>query len=152
MRANLGQIYDETITVVNKLDARDNAEKQDSYFKHILQHCMWSTRTTRSVEPDGTVDIGTTSVVQIPESENYLTYRAWSKGDKDQAFTIRAGDYIVKGVVTEEITAANVKKILAQYEPDSFQVQTFRDATKGEGFTHSTSGIMRFTEAYIVEG
>lgn len=152
MRANLGKIYDETITVINKLDARDSAEKQDSYYKTVLFHCMWSTRTTRSVEPDGTVDVGTTSVVQIPESENYIPYKIWTKEDKSEAFTIRAGDYIVKGVVTEEITAANVKKVLAQYEPDSFQVQAFRNATKGEGFTHSTTGIMRFTEAYIVEG
>lgn len=152
MRANLGQIYDETITVINKLDARDSAEKQDSYFKRVLHHCMWSTKTSRTVEADGTVDIGTTTVVQIPESENYLPYKAWAKGDKDQSFTICAGDYIVKGVVTEDITAANVKKVLAQYEPESFQIQTFRDATKGDGFTHSTAGIMRFTEAYIVEG
>lgn len=155
MRANLGQIYDETVTVINKLDARDGGLKQDSYHVTVLEHCMWSTKATRTVGSDGTVSVGTTQVVQIPEDANYKPYKDW-KSAPNGYFTVRTGDYVVRGEVTEEITdettAAMLRKIIAQYEPDAFQVQLFRNATKGDGFTHSTSGVMRFVEAYILEG
>lgn len=168
MRADLGEIYNETITVLNKLDARDGAQKVDTYRKTVLNHCMWSTKATRTVGTDGTVRVGTTQVVQIPENANYKPYRAWVEWLKPQLeqpseeeptevtneeyFTIRPGDYIVRGEVIEEVTASTIKKVIPLYEPDAFQVQLFRDATKGAGFTHSTAGILRFTEAYIVEG
>lgn len=153
MRADLGQIYDDTITVINKLDAKDSLLKEDGYYKTVINHCMWSVRTERSVSDNGTVNIGTVHQVQIPESENYMPYRDWKKAEnRNDAFTLRTGDYVVKGEVTEEVTAANIKKVINQYEPDAFQIQSFRDATKGDGFTHSTSGILRFAEVYYVEG
>lgn len=152
MRANLGAIYDKTVTVINKLDARDSALKQDEYFKHEIDHVMWSLVTTRSVAQDGTVTIGTSHRVQIPESESYVPYKKWVGTDHQSVFTVRAGDYVVLGSVAEEVSAATIKKVIAQYEPEAFQVQTFRDATKGDGFTHSTKGVRRFIEPYIIEG
>lgn len=153
MRANLGEIYNETITVINILDAKDSDEKQDAYVKHFLDGCMWNIRTARTVEQDGTVTVGTTHVVQIPEDAEYLPYKEWAKlADKSTHFTIRPKDYVVLGKVTEELTALNLRKVILNYEPEAFQVQAFRDATKGKGFEHSVKGIMRFTEPYIVEG
>lgn len=150
MQADLGKIYDDTITVINKLDATDSALKQDAYYKTVIDHCMWVDRVTRTVQADGVVSIAVVHQVQIPESSDYLPYKEW-KVDRD-GFTLRAGDYIVKGEVTEDITASTLRKIINYYEPDAFQIQAFRDATKGDGFTHSTAGIMRFAEVYYVEG
>lgn len=153
MRADLSKIYDDTITVINKLDAKDSMLKQDDYYKTVLHHCMWSVRTTRTVQSDGTVNIGTVHNVQIPESENYQPYREWKKAEnRAESFTLRTGDYIVLGEVAEKITASTLKSITKLYEPDAFQIQSFRDATKGNGFSHSTNGIMRFAEVYAVEG
>lgn len=152
MRVNLGKIYNQTVTVINKLDARDSSQKQDEYFIHVFDHCMWSLVTTRTVEGDGTVTIGTSHRVQIAENVDYLPYKEWINSDHETVFTVRAGDYVVLGEVTEEVTAANIKKVIQLYEPEAFQVQTFRDATKKEGFDHSTDGIMRFTEPYVIEG
>lgn len=153
MRADLGKIYDDTITVINKLDAKDSLLKQDSYHKTVIDHCMWSVKSVRNVDNGGTVNIGTVHQVQIPESESYMPYREWRKREnREGSFTLRTGDYIVRGTVEEEIDATNIKKIMNQYEPDVFQIQAFRDATKGQGFDHSTAGIMRFSEVYYVEG
>lgn len=153
MRADIGAIYDETITVINKLDARDAALKQDAYYPTVLHHCMWSVKATRAVQSDGTVAVGTTHQVQIPESEHYLPYRDWKAAEaREAAFTIRPGDYIVRGEIDGEITPQTVRKIVDEYEPDAFQVQAFRDATKGPGFEHGTSGALRFAEVYYVEG
>lgn len=153
MRVDLGKIYDDTITVINKLDAKDAALKQDAYYKTVLNHCMWSVKQTRSVQDDGTVIIGTVHRVQIPESENYLPYRDWKSADnRDDAFTLSTGDYVILGNVEEDITASNIKAVAKNYEPDAFQIQAFQDATKDEGFEHSTDGVMRFAEMYYVEG
>lgn len=153
MRANLSEIYDDTITVINKLDAKDSMLKQDTYYKTVLKHCMWSTKTTRSVQADGTVNIGTVHSVQIPESENYKPYREWRKlENRNDSFTLRTGDYVILGEVKEDITALSLKSITNLYEPEAFQIQSFRDATKGKGFIHSNKGIMRFTEVYAIEG
>lgn len=153
MYANLGQIYDDTITVINKLDAKDSALKTDSYFVTTLDHCMWSDRVTRNVGTDGTVQVATSHQVQIPEAENYMPYRDWRKAEnRADSFTLRAGDYVIRGKVEEEITASTIRNVIKLYEPDAFQIQAFRDATKGAGFEHSTEGIMRFTEVYYVEG
>lgn len=153
MHADLGQIYDHTITVINKLDAKNSALKVDTYYKTVLNHCMWSTDEARAVQGDGTVKVGTVHKVQIPESENYLPYREWRKVEnRNEAFTLRTGDYVVLGEVAEDITSSNLKATMNLYEPDAFQIQSFRDATKGKGFDHSTQGIMRFAEVYYVEG
>lgn len=153
MHADLGKIYDDVITVVNKLDAKDSALKQDSYFVTVIEHCMWSDKVTRSVQSDGTVNIATSHQVQIPEAENYMPYREWRKAEvRDDSFTLRTGDYVIRGKVEEDITASTLKNVVKLYEPDVFQIQAFRDATKGEGFEHSTDGVMRFAEVYYVEG
>lgn len=153
MRADLGRIYDETITVVNRLDARDAGEQYDRYRATVLTGCMWSATATRSVQSDGSVVVGTVHRVQIPENDAFLPYREWSAlADQAGRFTVRQGDYIVRGEVAEEIDAANVRRVIAAYEPDAFQVQHFRDLTKGEGFDHGTDGALRFAECYYVEG
>lgn len=153
MRADLGQIYDDTITVINKLDAKDSALKQDSYFVTTLHHCMWADRVSRTVQADGTVNVATSHQVQIPEAENYMPYREWKNAEtRADSFTLRAGDYVIRGEVTEDISASTIKNVVKLYEPDAFQIQAFRDATKGAGFEHSTDGVMRFTEVYYVEG
>lgn len=153
MYADLGAIYDDTITVINKLDAKDSALKQDSYFVTTIEHCMWADKVSRTVDQDGTVNVATSHQVQIPESENYLPYRKWRNAEaRENSFTLRAGDYVIRGEVDGEINASNVKSVIKLYEPDAFQIQAFKDATKGAGFEHSTDGVMRFTEVYYVEG
>ena len=150
MLAELGAIYDETLTVVNRLDAKDSDSKQDSYRKTVLHGCMWYGQSTRQVQQDGTVQIGTVHRVQIPESADYSPYKEWSKSL--EGFTLRQGDYIVRGEVVEELDAATVKRVMASYEPEVFQVQHFRDLTKREGLFNTPEGIMRFAECYYVEG
>lgn len=151
MLANLSAIYDQTLTVINRVDAKDAGERQDSYQATVLHGCMWSDTSTRTVQSDGTVSIGTVHRVQIPESGSYAPYREWLKS-REGRFTVREGDYVVKGEVDEEVDASNVKRIVAEREPDAFQVQHFRNLTKGDGLSHSRRGALRFAECYYLEG
>lgn len=153
MFADLGRIYDRTVTIVNRLDAKDAGLKADEYRATALEGCMWASKATRSVQSDGTVVIGTVHTVQVPESAAYVPYREWAGLEaREGTFTVREGDYVLLGTVEGEVTASNVKKVAAAHEPDAFQVQHFRDLTKGGGFSHSTAGALRFAECYYIEG
>lgn len=147
------EIYNSTITVINKLDAKDAALSQDAYYKTVLKGCMWSDSSTRTVGSDGTVSIATAHRVQIPEMENYLPYREWMQPEnRDAKFTVREGDYVVFGEVTEAVTPSNVRSIVKKFEPEAFQVQSFQDCTFGDGFNSSDKGWLRFAEVLSIEG
>lgn len=147
------EIYNSTITVINKLDAKDAALSQDAYYKTILAGCMWSDSSTRTVGSDGTVSIATSHRVQIPEMDNYMPYREWMQPEnRDTKFTVREGDYVVLGEVTEAVTPSNVRSIVKQFEPEAFQVQSFQDCTFGDGFNSSDTGWLRFAEVLSIEG
>jgi hypothetical protein len=153
MRANLDELYDETVTVLNRIDAREAGLKQDAYHATVLHGCMWDAKATRAVQSDGTVLIGTVHRLQIPESDAYVPYREFSKlGDREGRFTLRHGDYVVRGEVEEEVDASNVKRIVDAREPDAFQVQHFRNLTRPKGLNASKRGVLRFSECYYVEG
>lgn len=146
-------VYDSTITVINKLDARDAGEPKDAWRKTVLHGCMWSDSSTRTVGNDGTVSIATAHRVQIPEHERYKPYREWYKpGNRDAYFTVREGDYVILGEVSEDVDATNIRRIIEAYEPDAFQVQAFRDCTFGVGFDSAKTGWQRFAEVLSIEG
>ena len=147
MRVSLGSLYDETVTVLNRLDAKDAGAPQDSYHVTVLHGCMWDSKATRIVQSDGTVVVGTVHRLQIPESEAYVPYLEWVKlSDRSGRFTLRHGDYVVLGEVSETVTASNVKRVVAAYEPDAFQIQHFRNLTRGAGMSGSKAGVLRFSE------
>lgn len=187
MRVDLDSLYDETVTIVNRLDARDTPLRQDVYYAVTLTGCMWSQTQARTVQNDGTVVIGITHTVQVPENDRYMPYNEWCAAPKvppagegpaedpkegpevpeegpgegagdaaapafEPPFTIRSGDHVFKGSVDAPKSASELKKMVSAHEPDVFQVQSFRDLTHGPGMEHSTEGIMRFAECYVLEG
>lgn len=174
MRVDLDSLYDETVTIVNRLDARDTPLRQDVYYAVTLTGCMWAQTQARTVQNDGTVVIGITHTVQVPENDRYMPYNEWAAAPKvppvetpgegaeavsdeeptefEPPFTIRSGDHVFKGSVDAPKSASELKKMVSAHEPDVFQVQSFRDLTHGPGMEHSTEGIMRFAECYVLEG
>lgn len=147
------EIYDSTVTLLNRLDAKDSALNQDAYYKTVLHDCMWNDSSTRTVGSDGTVSLSTTHQVQIPEMEYYLPYREWKKPEnRDTHFTVKEGDYVILGEVTEDVTPSNYRSVVKSYEPQAFQVQSFQDCTFGNGFSSSKSGWQRFAEVLSLEG
>lgn len=124
--------YGEPITLINKLDAKDAALKQDVYYVTVIHGCMWFESFARATTSSGTVIPSTVHKVQIPEESKafYMPYRVWRKEEsREGVFTIRDGDYIIRGIVDEPITASTVRTIVSDYEPDVFQVKAWRELT-----------------------
>lgn len=124
-----------TITVLNKRDGLDSPDHLDTWKKTVLQQCAWKQTETRSqsgrVSDDTEISEGAEYLARVPPSEEYRPYSAW-KGDME-GFTFSPGDYVLKGEITEEVTADTVQSVVSQHRPDAFEVRLFRDNT-GTGY------------------
>ena len=114
----LKDIYSETVTIFNKLRRSDSTLGKDVWHKTVLHDVAWYTDSARSAGGQN-VYIGSYITILIPFGHNYKPYIEWKEpGNQDGYFTASLGDYIVKGVVTENITADNIVKTLEKYGED----------------------------------
>lgn len=153
MRIDANSYLDQTITVINKLDAKDAALTADAYYKTELRG-VWSAKSVRTVLGTGDVAVATTVIMQFADTSNYLPYREWSKAaNRESMWTLREGDHVVRGEVTEDIsTATALKKAMAAHEPDAVQVQSVQDKTRETGLDYVDAGVMRYATGVFAEG
>lgn len=124
-----------TITVLNKRDGLDSPDHLDAWKKTVLKQCAWKQTETQSqsgrVSDDTEISEGAEYLVRVPPSTEYRPYSAWK--EDMEGFTFSPGDYVLKGEITEEVTAETVQSIVSQHRPDAFEVRLFRDNT-GSGY------------------
>lgn len=114
----LKDIYNETITIFNKLRRDDSVTGRDVWHKTVIKNAAWYTDSARSAGGSA-VYIGSYITILIPFENNYLPYIEWKKpGMQDGYYTMSLSDYVVKGEVTENITADNIVKTLEKYGED----------------------------------
>lgn len=153
MRVDASSYLDQTLTVINKLDARDAGIAADAYYKTELQG-VWSAKSVRTVLGTGDVAVATTVNMQFADTSNYMPYREWSKAaNRDSMWTLREGDHVVRGVVTEDIgTATALKNAIAAHEPDAVQVKAIQDKTRETGLGYADAGVMRYATGVFADG
>ena len=112
----LGNIYNQKITILNKLKRADTQDKkEDLWFKSVVEDAAWYKDSSRSAG-GSSVFIGTYITVLIPFHDEYIQYIDWKDLDnKENTFTVSGGDYIILGDVKEEITAQNVIEVMHKY-------------------------------------
>lgn len=119
----LENIYNQRVTILNKLKRTDNKTGVDVWRKSIVDDVVWYTKSARSAG-SSSVFIGTYITVLFPFNSRYLPYMEWKKpGNQDKHFTMSSGDYIILGDVPENITANNIIKVLEQYGENVCQVK-----------------------------
>lgn len=127
------QIYNQKITILNKLKRVDADGKLDVWYKHTVDNAVWYEDSARNSGGNG-VFIGTYITVMIPFNDDYLDYRDWKKLDKkDSKFTMSSGDYIVLGDVPETVDASNVVKLMEEYGDKSCTVKHIKRPHKRFG-------------------
>lgn len=153
MRLDVDSYLDQTLTIVNKLDAKDASLAADAYYKTVVSG-VWSAKSVRSVLGTGDVAVAATVIMQFADTSNYLPYREWSNAaNRDSMWTLREGDHVVRGEVTEDIsTATALKKAIAAHEPDAVQVQAIQDKTRETGLDYVDAGVMRYATGVFAEG
>ena len=124
---SLNEMYKETVTIFNKLKGVDALSKQDIWYKRVLTGVGWYTKSVSSVT-GSTVNIGSKIQVLIPNNKGYIPYNIWKgNGLQTTGFTLSLNDYIVRGIVEEEVTAQTITKVLAAYEPNVCQIRGIRE-------------------------
>lgn len=108
-------IYNETVTILNKLQRADGDTGQDVWYKTILTDVAWYRDSARSAG-NHDVYIGSYITILVPFHEEYVDYLEWKNlKNKEDFYTMSTGDYVIRGIVEEEIDANNVVKTLDKY-------------------------------------
>lgn len=119
----LENIYNQRVTILNKLKRTDNKTGVDVWRKSTVDDVVWYTKSARSAG-SSSVFISTYITVLFPFNSRYLPYMEWKKpGNQEEHFTMSSGDYIILGDVPENITANNIIKVLEQYGENVCQVK-----------------------------
>ena len=69
----LKSIYNQKVTILNKLRRTDNDNKVDAWYKSTINDVAWYTKSARSAG-GSSVYIGTYVTVLIPFHEEYVKY------------------------------------------------------------------------------
>lgn len=133
------EMYNKTVTVLNKLKATDAFIKQDIWYKTILKNCGWYIKSVTAVSGN-TTSIGNVIKIYIPFNDNFLTYKEW-KNKPDEKFTISENDVIIFGEVIEDVTPQTLTNIKKSYEPNVCEVRHIEVLEKRAG-----NGIMLYIE------
>ena len=119
----LSNIYNQTVTILNKLKREDSKTGLDVWYKTTITDVAWYTDSARSAG-GSTVFIGTYITVLIPFHEQYMPYIDWkNSGLLDSKYTMSTNDYIILGEVKEDITPDNLIKTLKLYGENVCQVK-----------------------------
>lgn len=111
----LENIYNQTITILNKLRREDNDGKTDLWYKTVVDNAVWYTDSARSAGSNA-VYIGSYITILLPFHDEYMDYEEWKKQvNKDELFTVSVGDYIIKGTIEDEVNANNIVKVTQKY-------------------------------------
>lgn len=105
-------MFHDTITVLSKY--RNPDTRKDEWSKTVLTDCNWASKVVRNVS-GSTASIGYTLSCRIP----YKGVQA----------KFNLGDYVVKGKVTEDVTANNIVSLINSYRPNAFMIKSFKDNT-----------------------
>lgn len=121
-------MYDQTITIVNKIKKADtNGAATDLFVKTVITNAEHRTQTVRTVNGN-VVSIGESHQVLIPFVGNYyIPYKKWIE-NTSEGFTASAGDIVFFGEIPEVPTAANITSLKAKYAPDSCEIRTVTEA------------------------
>ena len=152
MRVALDELYNSTVTVFNRLGAKESGAKADTYLATVLTGCVWSEKMNRTVDTDGGVHIVKSTVLQIPlaATANYADPLHWVENPEGR-YTVRGGDYVALGEHPDEPNPSKLRAYLND-QPNAFQVQAFRDLRGRDGLSYVPSGALRFVQALQVEG
>lgn len=128
-------IYNQKITILNKLRQSDSGSGIDEWYKTSIDGVAWYKKSISSMQ-GSTAVMATTYKILIPfvvteNTNTFLAYKDWVKtAGSGSSFTLSLGDYIVLGDVEEEVTAKNIISIVNKYKPEICKVCHFQQPHK----------------------
>lgn len=122
MELDISKLLDRTVTVFNRLSAKDSGERADVYIPTVLFPASWSATWERSTDSGGVVHRTRSVRIQVPDSTaEYLPYAEWvekaAESDLTGVYTLSLGDFAARGEVpvTGRLSRSEVVAALRPY-------------------------------------
>lgn len=129
----------ETVTLYNRRkQVSTDGKMAETWVRRVLTDCSW-VRTHERVRNDTEVGYTSSVTCRIPANADYLPPAEWDAlSDPSGKFTLAAGDVLIHGEATEEVSAElPISKIVERYKRrGAIVVQSAKDNSRNGVLPH----------------
>lgn len=157
MELDVSVFLDRTITVANRLSARESGTGADQWWPAVLSPASWSGSAARSVSTDGATADRAAVRVQIPATTGaYLERAEWVAAALAQevpegGFTLALGDTLVLGELGAEGPLTRQELLTAAAGMERVEVSAFKDC-RGNGAVSGSGPVGKYLAVVYAEG
>lgn len=157
MNIDVDGLLDGTVTVFNRICARDSGEGADRYRPLVLHPALWAETLTRTTDADGTVHLKRTVKVQVPDgTATFKPYREWVpeavKGATAGVYTLSLHDCLMEGSVAVRGDMTRQEVIAAVEGRPHCEVTAFRDLRNDGSVSAPGVGCLKYASVVYAEG
>nr|UVX75001.1 MAG: hypothetical protein [Bacteriophage sp.] len=157
MNIDVDGLLDGTVTVFNRICAKDSGEGADRYRPLVLHPALWAETLTRSTDADGTVHLERTVKVQVPDgTATFKPYGEWVseavKGATAGVYTLSLHDYLMEGSVAARGDMTRQEVIAAVEGEPHCEVTAFRDLRGDGAVSAPEAGCLKYASVVYAEG
>lgn len=157
MNIDVDGLLDSTVTVFNRICAKDSDGGADRYRPLVLHPALWVETPTRTVDADGTVHLRRTVKVQVPDgTAAFKPYREWVpeavKGATAGVYTLSLHDYLMEGSVAVQGDMTRQEVIAAVEGKPHCEVTAFRDLRNNGAVSAPEAGCLKYASVVYAEG
>lgn len=157
MNIDVDGLLDRTVTVVNRIGAKESGEESDIYRPIVLHPAQWAETMTRTTDADGTVHLKRSVRVQIPSgTATFKPYREWVseavRGSTEGVYTFSLHDYVVDGDLGVSGDLTRQEALQAIEGKPHCEVSAFRDLRNGGAVEAPEVGCLKYASVVYAEG
>lgn len=157
MNIDVDGLLDSTVTVFNRIGARDSGKGADTYRPIALHPALWAETPARTTDADGTVHFKRTVKVQVPDgTATFKPYREWVseavEGATEGVYTLSLHDYMMEGSVAVQGDMTRQEVIAAVEGKPNCEVTAFRDLRNGGAVSAPEAGCLKYASVVYAEG
>lgn len=157
MELDVSRLLDGTVTVFNRLGAKEAGAKADTWHPCELSPANWSEVTARSSDGDGTVHLTRTARIQVPAGTGeYLPRAEWvtraAEGRSEGTFTLSVGDFAVNGSTGLTGALTRSEMLAATEGMQRVELSTVRDLRNNGAANGGGSACGRYLSVLYAEG
>lgn len=157
MDIDVDGLLDGTVTVFNRICARDSGGGADRYRPLVLHPALWAETLARTTDADGTVHFKRTVKVQVPDgTATFKPYREWVsesvKGATAGVYTLSLHDYLMEGSVAVQGDMTRQEVIAAVEGRPHCEVTAFRDLRNDGAVSAPEVGCLKYASVVYAEG
>ena len=157
MNIDVDGLLDSTVTVFNRIGARDSGEAADRYRPLVLHPALWAETLTRTTDADGTVHLKRTVKVQVPDgTATFKPYREWVSeavgGATEGVYTLSLHDYLMEGSVALQSDMTRQEVTAAVEGKPHCEVTAFRDLRNSGAVSAPGAGCLKYASVVYAEG